>query len=844
MSIVLDSNSSHFLFFVQHLREDHMDETFDKKLVEKLIAKIITDENNSVRVSPSVPTAILCVLRPIIRRFVNLLQKDEDISEGNMRALLFCNDPEGKIDSSEFIRLLLRRLADTDASTLDSYFESNSVVSCMKDCFFGDSEVLKHLFDKEFDAAKQVKVFQLVNYLINEIIESAIGFHFPGSHTPASYICTLWKAVYEELDDADHDSFQEKPYAYVITPSILYELIFQDELLFALFFPTVHQQLYASDMQQKSSIILPAEGLPCLSLSTASTQRAFAKLRAMLLTLISNSSTPFDHELEHSEKVKELYMELLLQMRSLDGEWLAHYQSIILEHFPWEGLFSIGLSKADDKFWFEDVDFTHLSSYMGRDPTMTSVHPCYLNTEEDNDENLHLTWPHIATFFRACQEVLLLSDIAGTVEGAPVACASYTFWLRNKLSFYVSRGTVFNDAAILLFAKDKSGETEESEADHNRRMLYFTFFNALGHSVFLPVASGHAQPTVWDFAAGDVALLEELRRLRGCILERYFFNQDEDVVSRWLSSLAFEGKLSVLESFLAILAPPSFHCENEGGAIVIGDLEADKVSGWTSRILPCASDIVSSMANMMYKQYYFSLHHIPKLIDFFSNLQVLYSFAGHHFSSSKYLIDASVESESDCADTLAHYILQNMPNGGNESRYLTHENWLVLLYSKTNRVKLADINTRDALGPYRLPLLHTVVKLGNLALTRLLIETLGANIDSLGSMDDGNDEMFVTPLSVAVLYRHEDIVAYLISNGAVLHPIDDSLTPSPLVFAVQKTIHIIRGAKTFSPAITQMLLDAGATADHYLSSYHCEEEAIFPEALALLHLHKKAKIRG
>ncbi len=820
MNIFLDSNSGHYFFFVYHLREDHMDETFNNKLVEELIAKFITDEN-AVRVSPSVPTAILCVVKPIVCRFVDLLEKDEDISEGNIRALLFCNDPEGKIDSSEFIRSLLPRLTDTDASTLDPYFESNSVVSSMKDCFFGDSKALQRLFDKKFDAAKQVQVFQLANFLINDIIENAIGAYFPGSHTPASYICTLWKAVHEELNGADDDSIQEKPYAYVITPSILYEVIFQDDLLFALFFPTVHHQLRASDVQQKPSIILPAEGLPCLSRSTANTQRAFAKLRGMLLTLISNSSTPFDYDPEPSEKAKELYMELLLQMRCLDGEWLGHYRSIILEHFPWEGLFSVGLSKADDKFWFEDVDFTRLSSYMGRDPTITSVHPCYLNTEEDTDENLHLTWPHIVTFFRACQEVLILSDIASTKARSPVACSNYAFWLRNKVSFYVSKGAVFNDATILLFAKDEMGETteEESEAEHNRRMLYFTFFNTLGHSIFLPVASGPAaQPTVWDFAAGDVALIEELRHLRGCILEGYFFNQDERVVSRWLSSLAYGGKLSVLESFLAILAPPCFRCESEGGVLATGDLEADRVSGWTSRVFPGATEIVSSVANMMYKQYYFSLHHIPKLIDFFSTLQVLYAFARPRFSSSKCLIDASVEAESEsgCADTLAHYILQSMPNGGNESRYLTHENWLVLLFSKTNRVKIADINTSDVLDRHRLPLLHTVVKLGNLALTRLLIETLGANIDSLGGMDDGNDEMFVTALSVAVLHRHEDIVAYLISKGAVLHPIDASLTPSPLVFAVQKTIHLIRGAETFSPAITQMLFDAGATTEIFI----------------------------
>ncbi len=151
---------------------------------------------------------------------------------------------------------------------------------------------------------------------------------------------------------------------------------------------------------------------------------------------------------------------------------------------------------------------------------------------------------------------------------------------------------------------------------------------------------------------------------------------------------------------------------------------------------------------------------------------------------------------------------------------------------------LRELNIDDAHG---IPLLGVAVQEGCISLVKYLL-SIGVNIHECGGIDDGNDPMYVTPLSLAVLRGSKNMVKYLIKHGADVNDSRSSDTHA-LLFACQHTIHLTDGVSSFSEEILLMLLEAGADVEMYKQSHYFNEEYIFPQAIPLLGLggNKKRK---
>ena len=104
---------------------------------------------------------------------------------------------------------------------------------------------------------------------------------------------------------------------------------------------------------------------------------------------------------------------------------------------------------------------------------------------------------------------------------------------------------------------------------------------------------------------------------------------------------------------------------------------------------------------------------------------------------------------------------------------------------------------------------------------KYIIEKVGANIDAIGCIDDGKDPMYVSALNLACLYSREEIVQYLLTQGAT---VNHSSTPSPFVFAVQKKIHLMDRPTNYSQRIIQMLFRHQVNGEEYEDSLYFDRE--------------------
>jgi ankyrin repeat protein len=100
--------------------------------------------------------------------------------------------------------------------------------------------------------------------------------------------------------------------------------------------------------------------------------------------------------------------------------------------------------------------------------------------------------------------------------------------------------------------------------------------------------------------------------------------------------------------------------------------------------------------------------------------------------------------------------------------------------------------------------------------------------------------MTITALGMAVFKGNLTMVRYLLAHGAQVNP-PDEVTP-PLLFAVQRKIHLIDGPTHYSQPITKSLLQAGANVDTYKNSSYFNREYIFPPAFMILSLDKKPRL--
>jgi hypothetical protein len=259
------------------------------------------------------------------------------------------------------------------------------------------------------------------------------------------------------------------------------------------------------------------------------------------------------------------------------------------------------------------------------------------------------------------------------------------------------------------------------------------------------------------------------------------------------------------------------------------------------------TSVTSLVAKLLYAEYLVDIKQRAKLGTFFTILQSIYLLSqpkpGWKGPVAP-LLDLPIEELSDDStySTLAHFIIDKLPDyTGNESYstvHLSHLQWLELLYATTGPIKLADVDVDIDIESYCLPLLHTLVKAGNLPLVKYIIEKAGADINAIGCIDDGNDPMYVSALNIACLYSREEIVQYLLTQGAT---VNHSSTPSPFVFAVQKKIHLINRPTSYSPKITQMLFHHQANGEEYENSLYFDRETIFPAAVMLFSSNNKKR---
>jgi hypothetical protein len=818
-----------------------------------------------VKISSTFPKAILNLIKPIIIRFVHLLKTNESITEETVKALIGLNLLEDKklIEDIEDIIPGIVRHITSDKSRLNIYFSNDLILDSIQQHFFGDSEELMNLFSKEFNESQQVKVYQLVSYLTEDIMDSALVSFFPQSHVPSRYIYAVGFALFDELkedgdneydqndDDQDANSTHKNPYVCYLTPSVLYEMILHDPISLEIYLPTISQQFRAPNVLEFSSISVPKE----IAGSVSDLVKFDEIVCPLLLPLVSKGATPFgkltnnddDDDEDDEDKTKDnsivekknqLFHKLLLQLRLGDEEWLSHYQNLLLNRFPWKTFFAIGMEKAAEGFWYEDIDYFEGGNYLG----LSEDDVGYIYQAKDNDDALHAQWQHIATFFRSCQILFLLADCAANSNSGSdkLSSNSYVTWV-NLIAEFVST-EIFADIDSFLFTKEEEEAEEEEDSEHNRRMTTHLFFISLAHSVFMPVSHGHT--TMWDIVNKyDATLADALERLRTVILNTCFFNQDMNKVSSWFTSIIGSGKVALLESFYAILFPPS-HIAHDARMS-----ENNTLVEWVKEtLMPHPGCITSLVAKLLESEYLIDINQRVKLTTYCTILQAIYLLSQPKpgwKGKIRALLDHSVEGLSDFSmySTLAHFILEKLPDyDGKKDKdskrvHFSHQQWLEFLY--TGPTILADINVNIDIESYRLPLLHTIIQAGNFPLVKYIIEKLGGDIDAIGCIDDGNDPMYVSTLNIACLYGHEEIVQYLLTKGVT---VNHTSTPSPFVFAVQKNIHLNARPSKYSPRITQSLIRHGAKCEDYENSEYFDRENIFPAALMLFSTNKKKRV--
>lgn len=505
--------------------------------------------------------------------------------------------------------------------------------------------------------------------------------------------------------------------------------------------------------------------------------------------------------------------------------------------------FTIGIEKSDEGFWYEDIDSFQESDYnLG----LSEDDVNYINRGNDKDDDLHAQLPRIITFFRSCQMVFLLADFAATAATGSMTMVSnsYVTWI-NQIAELVPTA-IFQDISRFLYATgEESNDIEdEDSSEHNHRMTNHLFFICLGHSVFLPIHIGQAT-TVWDVAKKcDTALVIALENLRNVMLIHCFFNQDTNKVQTWFDSAVTGGKVTLLESFYALLSPPS-HIANDPTRAD----ESKRIVEWLKNtIMSFPASVTSLVAKLLEAEFLVDIKQRAKLVSFFTILQSIYLLSQpkpEWKGSVPPLLDLPIEELSDDSmySTLAHFTIERLPDYNENNKtystvHFSHLQWLELLYATTGPIKLADVNVHIDIESYCLPLLHTLVKAGNFPLVKYLVEKAGADIDAIGCIDDGNDPMYVSALNIACLYSREEIAQYLLTQGAT---VNHSSTPSPFVFAVQKKIHLINRPTSYSPKITQMLFHHQANGEEYENSLYFDRETIFPAAVMLFSSNNKKR---
>jgi hypothetical protein len=478
------------------------------------------------------------------------------------------------------------------------------------------------------------------------------------------------------------------------------------------------------------------------------------------------------------------------------------------------------------------------------------------------DKDYHETWPGLATFMRICQEIFLLYDFSRmNLSGGNPPSEECTF--KKWIELITEHFPKACESQFLLKNSGKVGS--EGEDAHNNRMKSQLLFVALNKSIFAISYSSYSQISP--------ILVIELENFRKLLVEQYFKKPSSLQVSRWMRLLIKQGNGFFLEAisniFTSIKSPPlSFSSSNDliSQQEEEQDQDEDKeISSFLKQIFfDDSEELLSMICKHLDEQYLFYLCDRETLIAYLKGLQRLYSLTNGKTNTTN-LFDHLLFYKGSVYSSLAHFLVHSSFFLNDKRKFRNdedneipddHENevknyylqpltaihWLQIFCDDLEvnlDGKYVDIDN------YQLPLLSYAINSTHLSrplileIVQFLVLEAKVNMNHIGSISDGNDQLYVTPLCLAVFRRNMQVIDFLLKNGALT---TETNAESPLLFILQKKIHQLDHLPPFSLPILQRLLQAGADLNEYKSRNYYDPDQIYEEALPLLSINKRQRI--
>ena len=132
-----------------------------------------------------------------------------------------------------------------ESFAISALYDDEIVKESLTNHFFSSSIELMRNFN-ELNEQKQLKIFLLIDYCIQDLIDSCIYTYFT-KHVPMKYIYQIGTSITEDDQDDDDDDEGEKdegnPWSFYLTSSFIYSLIFFDEFLSRIYLPVIYEKI-------------------------------------------------------------------------------------------------------------------------------------------------------------------------------------------------------------------------------------------------------------------------------------------------------------------------------------------------------------------------------------------------------------------------------------------------------------------------------------------------------------------------------------------------------------------------------------------------------------------------
>ena len=717
-------------------------------------------------------------------------------------------------------------------------------------------------FIERLESFIQEKNHGFANFLLEQLIEKVFTLINDNHHLTMN--CMFKHGKYFHLND------QEQAWAYFISPSVIYEAILHDEALTHIFLPGFWEYEDSEEQETSSStnvVSLPA--LPGLTNRLSDSDGFSTGLGARLLKLLSSGMrTSFDHKdmirgLKPNSLRRKHYIQRIIMMRLQDPFWLEHYAKQLIHNFDWKKYFSM-TSESLSQFQLP-----------GKYYEFTEGKCKHFSDDESSGDDLlfHKYWCVFQTFFVACQEICLLNDFhhkhlsnSDVIHSSSVYAQWLTLMSENILS-------LCDPNALLAI------DTKRNKVANASRVMALMVFTSLGTSIFSP-SIVLAQENDLDSAAYEAQEVLRRKLLFDCFQARcaqdeeanrqrdanddddddWYRKPDINTLKPWFEQLVKYGKIYCLEAFSNLLATTK---EDSVFSAVISNI--------VDKTLPRV-EVIASMVTTLLSDLAYSYHLGPLLKTYLSSIEELFIIKDDRGYQRSSIFNCSVNVDYERYDNMIHYIVKSFTFSdgeddkdkdddedkeveesdddgdfdGNEDNKEDEEkdDENDPKFGALELLKICMECGADFMRPHEgglgLPLFCVAADEGCVPVMNFLLSK-GENIDTEGGIDDGNDPMYVTGLSLAVKNGDKETVKFLLDHGA--DPNVDSESP-PLLFACQRKAHLVDLGSEFNEEILAMLLNAGANIEKFKHTNYFDEKHIFPEALPLLGLSSKKRKRS